>query len=34
MFTSFLLILTVMNASAEVYRFHFRGIVPDYAYQP
>ena len=29
-----ILLLTVMNASAEVYRFRFRGIDPNYAYQP
>jgi hypothetical protein len=34
MFKVFILLLTVMNASAEVYRFRFRGIDPIYAYQP
>lgn len=29
-----ILLLTVMNASAEVYRFRFRGIDTNYAYQP
>ncbi len=34
MFSLFALLLTLMNASAEVYRFRFRGLDPNYAFQP
>ncbi len=32
--TTIITLLTLISASAEVYRFRFRGIDPHYAYQP